>query len=156
MIVKELKSKGITSLEKVTDYISRTNNRFLFLPDNLAKLIANLAQNNNPESCINLNSNVGEILANCDKIKSKIGIDINAQNTELAKYLNPSLYFENLDPLSYTSKSRFDSVICFPPLGLKIQVNGRKVHSEQLYLRKSLELLNDQGTAVFIVANNFK
>lgn len=155
MIVKELKSKGITSLEKVTDYISRTNNRFLFLPDNLAKLIANLAQNNNPESCINLNSNVGEILANCDKIKSKIGIDINAQNTELAKYLNPSLHFENLDPLSYTSKSRFDSVICFPPLGERIEVNGRKVPSEILYISKSLELLNENGTAVFLLRNNF-
>lgn len=155
MIIEELKSQGITSLEKMTEHLSRNNNRFLFLPDNLAKLVANLAQSSNPVSCINLNSNLGEILSNCDKIKSKIGIDINAQNTELAKYLNPSLYFENLDPLSYTSKSRFDSVICFPPLGLKIQVNGRKAHSEQLYLRKSLELLNDQGTAVFIVANNF-
>lgn len=155
MTIDELKSKGITSFEKVTDYLSRSNRGFFFLPDNLAKLLANLAQSKNPESCINLNSNLGEILSNCNQIKSKVGIDINAQNIELAKYLNPGLHFENLAPLSYTSKSRFDSVICFPPLGQRIQENGRRIQSEQLYLNKSIELLSEQGTAVFIVAYNF-
>lgn len=155
MTIDELKSKGFTSFKKVTDYLSRSDRGFFFLPDNLAKLVANLAQSKNPESCINLNSNLGEILSHCNQIKSKIGIDINAQNIELAKYLNPSLHFENLDPLSYTSTSHFDSVICFPPLGQRIQVNGRRLQSEQLYLNKCLELLSKQGTAVFIVANNF-
>ena len=155
MTIDELKSKGITSFKKVTDYLSRSDRGFFFLPDNLAKLVANLAQSKNPESCINLNSNLGKILSHCNQIKSKIGIDINSQNIELAKYLNPSLHFENLDPLSYNSKSHFDTVICFPPLGQKIQVNGRRIQSEQLYLNKSLELLSKQGTAVFIVANNF-
>ncbi len=155
MTIDELKSKGITSFKKVTEYLSRSDRGFFFLPDNLAKLTADLAQSKKPESCINLNSNLGEILSHCNQIKSKIGVDINVQNIELAKYLNPSLHFENLDPLSYTSTSHFDSVICFPPLGQRIQVNGRRLQSEQLYLNKSLELLSKQGTAVFIVANNF-
>lgn len=155
MTIDELKSKGITSFKKVTEYLSRSDRGFFFLPDNLAKLTADLAQSKKPESCINLNSNLGEILSHCNQIKSKIGVDINVQNIELAKYLNPSLHFENLDPLSYTSTSHFDSVICFPPLRQRIQVNGRRLQSEQLYLNKSLELLSKQGTAVFIVANNF-
>lgn len=155
MTVDELKSKGITSFKKVIDYLSRSDRELFFLPDNLAKLVANLAQSKNPESCINLNSNLGEILSHCNQIKTKIGIDINTQNIELAKYLNPRLHFENIDPLSYTSKSHFDLVICFLPLGQRIQVNGRRLQSEQLYLNKSLELLSKQGTAVFIVANNF-
>lgn len=155
MTIDELKSKGITTFKKVTDYLSRSDMGFFFLPDNLAKLVATLAQSKNPESCINLNSNLGEILSHCNQIKNKIGIDINAQNIELAKYLNPNLHFENIDPLSYTSTSHFVSVICFPPLGHRIEVNGRKLQSEQLYLNKSLELLSNQGTAVFIVANNF-
>lgn len=155
MTIDELKSKGITSFKKVTEYLSRSDRGFFFLPDNLAKLAADLVQSKNPESCINLNSNLGEILSHCNQIKSKIGVDINAQNIEIAKYLNPSLHFENLDPLSYTSKSHFDSVICFPPLAQRIQVNGRRLQSEQLYLNKCLELLSKQGTAVFIVANNF-
>ncbi len=75
MIIEELKSKGITSLEKVIDYLSRNNNGFYYLPDNLSKLVANLAQKNKPESCLNLNSNLGEILSNCEAIKNKIGID---------------------------------------------------------------------------------
>ena len=155
MTIDELKSKGITSFKKVTEYLSRSDRGFFFLPDNLAKLTADLAQSKKPESCINLNSNLGEILSHCNQIKSKIGVDINVQNIELAKYLNPSLHFENLDPLSYTSTSHFDSVICFPPLGQRIQVNGRRLQSKQLYLNKSLELLSKQGTAVFIVADNF-
>jgi len=155
MIIEELKSKGITSLEKVTDYLSRNNNGFYLLPDNISKLVANLAQINRPESCLNLNSNLGEILSNCGAIKNKIGIDVNSQNVELASYLNPNLQFENLDPLSYTSENHFDLVICFPPLGQRIQKNGRKVQAEELYFTKSLELLKEQGNAVFIVANNF-
>jgi len=155
MIIKELKSKGITSLEKVTEYLSRNKNRFFFLPDNLSSLVATLAQRNKPKSCLNLNSNIGEILSHCSEIENKVGIDINSQNVELAKYLNPNLQFENLDPLSYNSETRFNSVICFPPLGQRIQLNGRRIQAEQLYFSKSLELLEEQGNAVFIVANNF-
>lgn len=143
MIIEELKSKGITSLEKATDYLSRNNNSFYYLPDNLSKLVASLAQKNKPQNCINLNSNLGEILSNCGAIKNIIGIDDNSQNVELANYLNPNLQFENLDPLSYTSESNFDSVICFPPLGQQIQINGRRVQAEQLYFTKSLELLKE-------------
>ena len=84
MIIEELKSKGITDLEKVTDYLSRNNNSFFYLPDNLSKLVASLAQKNKPKNCINLNSNLGEILSNCGEIKTIIGIDINSQNVELA------------------------------------------------------------------------
>lgn len=43
----------------------------------------------------------------------------------------------------------------FSPLGQRVQIEGRRVKTEQLYLTKSLELLNEQGCAVFIVANNF-
>jgi len=154
MIIEELKSKGINSPEKVADYLSRSNHGFFFLPDNLSKLLANLAQRNNAENCINLNSNLGEILSNCTDIEDKIGIDINSQNIEIAKYLNPNLQFENLDPLSLSSETRYDSVICFSPLGQRIEVNGRKIQSEQLYLYKSLELISKQGNVIFIVANN--
>src|SRR5690606_8163628 len=155
MIIDELKSKGITSFERATDYLSRSNKGFFFLPENLAELVANISQSSNPDSCINLNSNIGEILSKCTETKKRIGIDINAQNIELAKYLNPNLSFENQNPLAYTSNTLFDSVICFPPLGQRIESNGQKVHSEQLYLTKSLNLLSEHGTAVFIVANNF-
>lgn len=155
MMIDELKSKGITSFDKVTNYLSRSNNGFFFLPDNLAELVANISQSSKPDSCINLNSNIGEILSKCTEINKKIGIDVNTQNIELAKYLNPNLNFENLNPLEYNSNVQFDSVICFPPLGQRVESNGRRVKSEQLYLTKSLEILRKQGAAVFIVANDF-
>jgi len=155
MIIEELKSKGITSLEKVAEYLSQNDNGFFFLPDNLSKLVATLTQRNKPISCLNLNSNLGEILSQCTEIENKVGVDVNTQNIELAKYLNPSLQFENLDPLTYTTETHFDLVICFPPLGQRIQINGRNVQAEQLYFFKFLELLKEQGNAIFIVANNF-
>tara|TARA_Y100000385_G_scaffold290200_1_gene362388 strand:+ start:372 stop:2573 length:2202 start_codon:yes stop_codon:yes gene_type:complete len=155
MIIEELKSKGITDLEKVTDYLSRNNNSFFYLPDNLSKLVASLAQKNKPKNCINLNSNLGEILSNCGEIKTIIGIDINSQNVELANYLNPKLQFKNLDPLSYTSEINFDSVICSNLFGRRTyQGYINRINTQKLYFIKSLELLKEQGNAVFIVENH--
>jgi len=111
MIIEELKSNGITTLEGVYAYLQelpmnkRGNNEFI--PNNLSKLLTTIAQRNNPKSCIILNSNLGEILSHCTGIENKLGIDISAQNIELAKYLNPNLQFENLDPLSYSTNSTF-------------------------------------------------
>src|SRR5699024_4989584 len=110
------KEKGITGAEKVFDYLSRNNNEFFFLPDNLAALVADLVEKSNPNTCINLNSNLGEILSKCTKIKNRIGLDINSRNVELSKYLYQKLHFKNTNPLEYTTDNQFDSAVCLPPL----------------------------------------
>ncbi|MCC5921054.1 MAG: SAM-dependent methyltransferase [Cyclobacteriaceae bacterium] len=153
MIIEDLKSKGITSTEEIKKHLSKSKD-FFVIPDNLAKLTAQLVQKNKAENCIDISANLGEILSQCEKIEDKLGLDANAQNIELAKHLNPNLKLEHLDPLNYDSKTTFDTVICFPPLGQRIDTVNGKLLSEQLYLEKSLELLSDQGTAIFILPNN--
>lgn len=155
MTIEELKEKGINTTESVIEHLSRNNRGSYFLPENLAELIAEIAKSNFPKSCIDLNSNIGEILSKCKGIETNLGLGINQENIELANYLNPSLNFENTNPLNYYTKDKFDVVICFPPLGQRIEINGRKTPSEKLYVSKSLELLNDNGKAILILPHNF-
>ena len=155
MTIDELKEKGINTTESVIEHYSRNRNELYFLPGNLAELVAEIAKLNSPKSCINLNSNIGEILSKCDGIENRLGVEINTQNVEIAKYLNPNLGFENSNPMYHNTRNKFDVVICFPPLGQRIEINGRKEQSEKLYVSKSLELLNDNGTAILLLPNSF-
>lgn len=155
MIIDELKKKGITSTEEIIDYLSRNQQALNLLPNNLAELVAEIAHSSSPRSCINLNSNIGEILSKCIGIENCVGVDANAQNVELSRYLNPDLHFENSNPLDYNTNKKFDSVICFPQLSQRIEINGRKIRSEELYVFKSLDLLNDDGKAILILPYSF-
>lgn len=155
MIIDELKEKGINTTERVVEYLSQNNNGSHFLPENLAELIAEIAKSSAPRSCINLNSNIGEILSKCVEIEKRLGIEINAQNIEIANYLNPKVDFDNSNPIKHNAHTKYDVVICFPPLGKRISINGRKEQSEILYISKSLELLNENGTAILLLPNNF-
>jgi len=155
MTIDELKEKGINTTERVIEHLSRNNRGAYFLPENLAELIAEIAKSNSPKSCVDLNANIGEILSKCDGIENIIGLGINQENIEIAKYLNPNLDFENINPLKYNTQNKFDVVICFPPLGQRIEINGRKIQSEKLYVSKSLELLNDNGKAILILPPSF-
>lgn len=155
MTIEELKEKKLDNIESVIEYYSHNRNGLSFLPANLAELIAEIAKSNSPQSCINLNSNIGEILSKCNGIENKIGIEINTESVEIAKYLNPNLEFDNSNPLFLNINKKFDVVICFPPLGKRIEINERKVQSEKLYVSKSLQLLNDKGKAILILPHNF-
>jgi len=155
MTIDELKEKGINTTESVIEHYSRNRNGLYFLPENLAELIAKIAKTNSPKSCINLNSNIGEILSKCEGIENRLGVELKTQNVEIAKYLNPNIEFDNSNPIYQNTHKKFDVVICFPPLGQRIEINGRKEQSEKLYISKSLELLNDNGTAILLLPNNF-
>jgi hypothetical protein len=155
MIIDELKEKGINSRDKVIDYLSQNENGLYFLPDNLTGLIAQITKSYSPKSCINLNSNIGEIISKCSDIGNCFGLESNVQNIKLCKYLFPNVITKNLYPLDYSTKQKFDAVICYPQLGQRIDVDGRKVHSEKLFVSKSLELLDANGTAILLLPNSF-
>ena len=155
MTIDELKEKGLDNTESVIEHYSRNRNGVYFVPKNLAALIAEIAKSNSPKSCINLNSNIGEILSKCDGIENRLGIELNAQNVEIAKYLNPNLEFDISNPLNQNTHKKFDAVICFPTPGQKIEINGRKEYSEKLYISKALELINENGTAILLLRNKF-
>lgn len=155
MITEQLKDKGLTDMNKVIDYLSLNHRGLYCLPENVADLIVALAKHNSPNSCLNLNSNIGEVLSKCGEIGNCMGVEANAENVEIAKYLNPELSIENTNPLEFKTGGKYDAVICFPPLGQRITVSGRRFQSERLYVSKSLELLKDGGTVILIMPNSF-
>lgn len=156
MTIDELNSKNIKTL---TDFELLTNRGrqegLFFVPDAITKIVAYLANISNPKNAIILNSNYGEISSRLSEIENLVSIDINSNNIELSKYFNPELTFINSDPLNYSISDKFDIVVTFPPVGQRLEFNGRRTSSEILYIEKSLDLLNKNGFAIFIISSNF-
>jgi len=156
MTIDELTSKNIKTLADFELLSNRGRQEGLFfVPDTISNIVADLANISNPKNAIVLNSNYGEISSKLTEIESLVSIDINANNIELSKYLNPKLTFINSDPLSYSLSDKFDFVVTFPPLGQRLEIDGRRTSSEILYIEKALELLNENGYAIFILSSNF-
>lgn len=156
MTIDELNLKNIKTLADFELFANRGRQEGLFfVPDTISNIVADLANISNPKNAIVLNSNYGEISLKLSEIENLVSIDINANNVELSKYLNPKLKFINSDPLNYSLSDKFDFVVTFPPLGQRLEFNGRRTSSEILYIEKALDLLNENGFAIFILSSNF-
>ena len=156
MTIVELTSKNIKTLADFELISNRDRQESLFfVPDTISNIVADLANISNPKNAIVLNSNYGEISSKLFEIEQLVSLDINTNNIELSKYLNPKLTFINTDPLNYSLSDKFDFVVTFPPLGKRLEFNGRRTSSEILYIEKALDLLNENGFAIFILKNNF-
>jgi len=156
MTIDELNSKNIKTL---ADFELSTNRGrqegLFFVPDIISNIIADLANISHPKNAIVLNSNYGEISSKLAEIENLVSIDISANNIELSKYLNPELTFINADPLNYSVSEKFDFVVTFPPLGQRVENDGRRTSIEILYIEKALDLLNENGYAIFILSSSF-
>ncbi|MGE8424603.1 MAG: Eco57I restriction-modification methylase domain-containing protein, partial [Sphingobacterium siyangense] len=156
MTIDELNSKNIKTLAEFELLSNRGRQEDLFfVPDTISNIVADLANISDPKNAIVLNSNYGEISSKLTEIENLVNVDVNANNIELSKYLNPKLTFINSDPLNYSLSDKFDLVVTFPPLGQRLEFNGRRTSSEILYIEKALELLNENGFAIFILSSNF-
>ena len=156
MTIDELNSKNIKTLADFELLTTRGRQEGLFfVPDTISKIVAYLVNISNPKNVIILNSNYGEISSKLSEIENLVSIDINFNKIELSKYFNPKLTFINSDPLNYSISDKFDIVVTFPPLGQKLEYNGRRTLSEILYIEKSLDLLDKNGFAIFILSSNF-
>lgn len=156
MTIDELTSKNIKTLAEFEFLSNHGMQEGLFiLPNTISNLVADLANISNSKNAIILNSNYGEISSKLSEIKNLVSIDINSENIELSRYLNPELTFINTDPLNYSSSDNFDLVVTFPPLRQRLEKNGRRIPSEILYINKALDLLSENGEAIFILTTNF-
>ena len=156
MTKEELKLKNIQTLADFELLSNRgRQDGLFFVPNTISNIVADLANISNPKNAIVLNSNYGEISSKLSEIENLVSIDINASNIELSKYLNPKLTFINSDPLNFSLSDKFDLVVTFPPLGQRLEFKGRRTSSEILYIEKALDLLNENGFAIFILSSNF-
>lgn len=156
MTINDLKLNNIKTLNDFELLANRGRQEGLFfIPDTISNIVADLANISNPKNAVVLNSNFGEISSKLSEIENLLSIDINVNNIELSKYLNPKLTFINSDPLKYFFSDKLDFVVTFPPLGQRIEFNGRRTSSEILYIEKALDMLNENGYAIFILSSNF-
>jgi type I restriction-modification system DNA methylase subunit len=156
MKIDELKLKKIITLKDFELFANSSRQQgSSFVPDFVSNIVADLAKVTNSKKAIVLNSNYGEISSKLNEIENLVSIDIEASKIELSKYLNPELSFINSDPLKYSQSEKFDFVVTFPPLGQRLEFNGRRTSSEVLYIEKALDLLNENGFAIFILSSNF-
>ena len=125
MTIVELTSKNIKTLADFELLSNRgRQDSLFFVPNTISNIVADLADISNPKNAIILNSNYGEIASKLSEIENLVSIDLNANNIELSKYLNPKLTFINSDPLNYSLSDKFDFVVTFPPLGQRLDFNG--------------------------------
>lgn len=156
MTIDELKSSNVRTLTDFEFLINRGRQQGLFyVSDTISNIVADIANLTNPKNAIVLNSNFGEISSKLNGIENIVSVDINSNNVELSKYLNPDLTFINLDPLNYSISDKFDFVVTFPPFGQRLEFNGRRTSSEIFYIEKALDLLNENGVAIIILSSNF-
>lgn len=156
MKIDDLISKKIKSLSDFELFLNHSRQKGLFfLPDTISNIVADIANISNPKNAIVLNSNYGEISSKLSKIENLVSIDRNSNNIELSKYLNPRLNFINLDPLNYSQSGKFDFVVTFLPIVQRLEIISRGDSSVMSYIIKTLELLNENGFAIFILSSNF-
>lgn len=156
MTIDELKSKNIKTLTDFETEFNKSHQQgFFYVPDTISNIVADISKLAIPTNAIVLNSNFGEISSKLKGINNLVSIDINSNNINIAKHLNPNLTFINENPINYFTSNKFDLVVTFPPLGQRLEFNGRRTSSEILYIEKALDLLNENGEAIFILSSNF-
>lgn len=155
MTINDLRSNRISTLNDFEIFIKR--NRlfgYFFVPEKITSLVESYCNSIRPASAVILNSNYGEISSKLNHLPKSVSIELNSSNVLLANYLNPGCEFINEDPLNFTPKTSFEFVVAFPPLGQRIEVNGRNIPVEPLYIRKALSLLSENGRAIFILQSS--
>lgn len=126
-----------------------------YVSEAIVGTIADIARLENPSSAIVLNANYGEFLSKLTWIKNLTSVGSNTSSIDFAEHLSSNITIENVDPASYSTSRKFDVVVAFPPPGLKVVFDKRRIASEALYTEKALELLGENGIAILIVSNDF-
>jgi hypothetical protein len=156
MTIDELISSGIRNLSEFEHLVSRKQRlNIVYLPEKISEVVSDIAHLYNPSNAIVLTSNLGEITLKLKDIKNIISIEKNKNISEISQYLNPHLKVLNEDPLNFSSTSKFDVVITFPPLGQKLEIDGRILYGEIPYVEKALKILNQNGAAILVLSNSF-
>lgn len=155
MTIDDLKNNSISTLSDFENYIKRNSFfGYFFVPEKIINLVVSYSNSIRPANTIILNSNYGEFSSKLRHLPKSVSIDINSSNVLIANHLNPNCEFLNEDPLNFNPRTSFDFVVTFPPLGQRIEINGRNISVETLYIKKALSLLSESGSAIFILQSS--
>lgn len=118
-------------------------------PNHIAELIANIGHLYEPTTAIDICCGTGNILHYLKNIKEIKGIDINHDIIQIAKAVNPEINFMVANSLEFDFGGfKYDLVVGSLPFGTR--TNNKKLLEIEL-INKGLGLLNENGSAIFIV-----
>ncbi len=122
-----------------------------FTPNKIAELISVIGEVYKPKTVIDICCGAGNVLSYFKKLQAIKGIDINTEIIQLAQYINPDADLVSANALLYDfGNNKYDLVVGQPPFGL--WAFGKK-NMEMEIIKKGLDLLNENGVAIFIVSD---
>ena len=149
---------------KVSDYLKQYEQEYLkqnekglergtfgifYTPDNICELIDAIARLYNPKTVIDICCGTGNLLSYFNDLQTVKGIDCNPDTISLAQKINPDIDFLLGDTLEHNFENEtYDLVLGALPFGVRFS-NRKSI--EELLISKGLEILNQNGVAIFIV-----
>lgn len=128
-----------------------------YTPNQFSALIAN-SVTRPPKSVLDICCGLGNVLfyLNSKYNDAQLeGIEINAAVSKMAALLIPDAVIHNSDAFKFEDYKKYDLIIANVPLGLRLNINGNRVSSEEAFAIKVLDLLNDNGEAFIITSSAF-
>ncbi len=147
--LKQHKQEYLKQNKKDTDRVTVTLGIF-YTPDNICELIDVIARIYNPQTVIDICCGKGGFLSYFNDLQTVKGIDCNPDTISLAQKINPDINFLLGDTLEHDFKNEtYDLVLGFLPFSGMRFPNQKSI--EELLIKKGLEILNQNGVAIFIV-----
>jgi len=136
-------------LKNNRDDLGRKLSGMFYTPDNISELISAISRLYNPKTVIDICCGTGNLLSYFSDLQIVKGIDINPEVISLAQKILPNIDFVQADTLEYDFNNQtYDLVLGSLPFGIRLP---SKKTIEEVLVRKGLELLSENGLAIFIV-----
>lgn len=124
-------------------------------PNSVSKLISNISKSYRPLNAIDICCGTGNILYYLQNdIDDLTGVEIDENVAELTKYFIKGIHVITADTFKYPFTRKYDLVVGNIPYGMRVEFDGKRIQSEEAFLRKAHELLTENGRAIMVVANS--
>ncbi|HBP50806.1 MAG: hypothetical protein US68_C0007G0022 [Candidatus Shapirobacteria bacterium GW2011_GWE1_38_10] len=146
------------SRESVIKYLSEFSNRISgvgFLSNEIVDLIVRLGKLYKPGSILDPACGMCQILSRIDYCKDINGFELNSKLAKISKALNPDIKIKANNFLNDDIREKYDQIILVPPFGMRLQILNKHETSESAFIKKSLNLLNSNGSLIALVPNGF-
>lgn len=154
-LLNELKSQPKDfDKDEIIDFLA-SNQHFAYhsTQNDISWLMAQIGQLYNPKKVVDLSCGLGNILFHIDYCNSE-GFEIDKNIVDIANFISPTIKINNVDSLKYDYDEKYDAIISHFPFG-RTQINGRKDNFENVFIEKSLQLLNKDGVLICLVPDRF-
>ncbi|TXD50454.1 MULTISPECIES: N-6 DNA methylase [unclassified Polaribacter] len=150
-LLDELKSQPKDfDKDEIIDFLA-SNQHFAYhsTQNDISWLMAQIGQLYKPQKIVDLSCGLGNILFHIDYCNSE-GFEIDKNIVDIANFISPTIKITNVDSLEYEHDEKYDAIISHFPFG-RTQINGRKDNFENVFITKSLDLLNKEGVLICLV-----